>query len=143
MRSLGCSEVKVIQSCPTLHDPMDYTVHENPPGQHTEMGSHSLLQGIFLIQGSNPGLLHCRQILYQLSHQRNPRVLEWQAYHVSRGSSQPRNWTGISYIAGRFFTNWATREAWRMKSITEYLLSSLYPDSHSEIHSTLWDSFLL
>ena len=32
------------------------------------MGSLSLLQGIFPTQGSNPGLLHCRQILYQLSH---------------------------------------------------------------------------
>ena len=36
------------------------------------MGSHSLLQGIFLTQGSNPSLLHCRQILYNLSHQRSP-----------------------------------------------------------------------
>ena len=37
------------------------------PGQTTGVGSHSLLQGIFPTQGSNPGLLHCRQILYQLS----------------------------------------------------------------------------
>ena len=36
------------------------------------MGSHSTLQGIFLTQGSNPGLLHCRQILYRLSHQGSP-----------------------------------------------------------------------
>ena len=36
------------------------------------MGSHSLLQGIFLIQGSNPGLLHCRRVLYHLSHQGSP-----------------------------------------------------------------------
>ena len=41
----------------------------NSPGKNTGMGSHSLLQGIFLTQGSNPGLLHCRQILYQLTHQ--------------------------------------------------------------------------
>ena len=41
------------------------------------MGSHSLLQGIFLTQGSNPGLPHCRQILYHLSHQESPRILEW------------------------------------------------------------------
>ena len=40
----------------------------NSPGQNTGVGSHSLLQGIFPTQGSNPGLLHCRQILYQLSH---------------------------------------------------------------------------
>ena len=40
----------------------------NSPGQNTGVGSHSLLQGIFPTQGSNPGLPHCRQILYQLSH---------------------------------------------------------------------------
>ena len=40
----------------------------NSPGQNTEEGSYSLLQGIFPTQGSNPGLPHCRQILYQLSH---------------------------------------------------------------------------
>ena len=40
----------------------------NSPGQNTGVGSLSLLQGIFPTQGSNPGLLHCRQILYQLSH---------------------------------------------------------------------------
>ena len=41
----------------------------NSPGQNTEVGSHSLLQGIFTTQGLNPGLLHCRQFLYQLSYQ--------------------------------------------------------------------------
>ena len=41
----------------------------NSPGKNTRVSSHSLLQGIFPTQGSNPGLLHCRQILYQLSHQ--------------------------------------------------------------------------
>ena len=86
----------------------------NSPGHDIGMGSLSLLQGIFPTQGSNPGLLHCRQILYQLSHQGSPRILEWVAYLFSRGSSQPRNWTGVSYIAGRFFTSWATREAHRI-----------------------------
>ena len=42
------------------------------PGKNTGVCSHSLLQGIFLTQGSNSGLLHCRQILYCLSHQGNP-----------------------------------------------------------------------
>ena len=44
----------------------------NSPGQNTEGVSPSLLQGIFLTQGSNPGLPHCRQILYHLSHQGKP-----------------------------------------------------------------------
>ena len=45
-----------------------------PPGKpmNTEVGSHSLLQGIFLTQESNWGLLHCRQILDQLSYQESP-----------------------------------------------------------------------
>ena len=42
------------------------------PGQNTEVGSLSLLQGIFPTQGSNPGLLHCGKILYQLSHKGSP-----------------------------------------------------------------------
>ena len=69
------------------------------------------LQGIFPTQGSNPGLLHCRQILHCLSHQGNPWILDWVAYPFSRGSSQPRNWTRVSCIPGRFFTIWATRKA--------------------------------
>ena len=74
----------------------------NSPGQNTEMSSLSLLQGIFPTQGSNPGLPHCRRILYQLSHQGSPRILECVAYPFSRGSSRPRNWTRVSNIAGGF-----------------------------------------
>ena len=58
-----------------------------------------------------PSLLHCRQILYQLSYKRNPRILEWVAYTFSRGSSRPRNQTGVSCIANGFLTNWTMREA--------------------------------
>ena len=69
------NEVKtlVTQLCLILCDPMDYrppgsSVHGiNSPGKNTGAGSYSLLQGIFLTQGSNSGLLHCRQILYLLS----------------------------------------------------------------------------
>ena len=81
------------------------------------MGSLSLLQGIFPTQGSNPGLLHCRWILYQLSHKGSLRRLEWVAYPFSSRPSRPRNWTRVSRIAGRFFTNWAIREARRLYSI--------------------------
>ena len=75
------------------------------------MGSLSLLQGIFPTQGLNPGVLHCRRILYQLSHKGSPRILEWVAYPFSRGSSQPRDQTGVSCIAGGSFTSQAIREA--------------------------------
>ena len=63
-------KVKVAQLCPTLCDPMDYTVHE-------------ILQA---------------------------RILEWEAFAFSRGSSKPRDWTQVSHIAGGFFTSWAIRE---------------------------------
>ena len=48
----------------------------NSPDENTGVGSLSLLQGIFPTQGSNPGLPHCRPILYHLSHQGSPRILE-------------------------------------------------------------------
>ena len=54
----------------------------NSPGQNTEVGSFALLQEVL-----NPGLLHCRQILYQLSNNGSPRTLEWVAYPFSKGSS--------------------------------------------------------
>ena len=90
------SESEVTQSFLTLSDPMDCSLSAplsmgfsrqeywsgvplpslmdcidpwNYPCQNTGVGSPSLLQGIFPTQGSNPGLLNCRQILYHLSHQ--------------------------------------------------------------------------
>ena len=48
----------------------------NTPGKNTGVGCHFLLQGIFLTQGSNLGLLHCRQILYHLSHQKWSEVAQ-------------------------------------------------------------------
>ena len=88
----------------------------NSPGQNTGVCSLSFFQGIITTQGSNPGLLDCRWMLYQLSHKGRPKILKWVAYPFSRVSSQPRNWTRVSCIAGGFFTNWAMREAW-----TEYM----------------------
>ena len=72
--------------------------HGNSPwnslGQNTGVGSLFLLQGIFPTQRSNPGLPRCRQILYQLSHQGSPRILEWVAYPFSSTifPTQESNW---------------------------------------------------
>ena len=66
----GKEWVKVAQFCPTLCNPLDYTVH---------------------------GILQAG-------------ILKWVAFPVSRGSSQPRDWTLVSLIAGEFFTSWATRD---------------------------------
>ena len=71
---------------------------------NTGVGSLSLLQGIFPTQGSNPGVPHCRWILYQLSHKGSPTIPEWVAYPFFSGSSRSRNQIGVSCIAGGFFT---------------------------------------
>ena len=76
----------------------------NSLGQNTGVGSLSFLQGIFPAQGFNPGLLHCGWILYQLSYKGSPRILEWVDFPFFRGSSRPRNRTGVSCIAGGFFS---------------------------------------
>ena len=65
------------QSCPTLCDPTDCSLPGSIcpwdfPGKSTRVGCHFLLQRIFPTQGSNPGLLHCRWILYCLRHQGSP-----------------------------------------------------------------------
>ena len=108
----------------------------NSPGQNTGVGSLSLLQGIFPIQGLNPGLLHCRRIFYQLSHKGSPRIWEWVAYPFSSRSSQPRNQTGISCIAGGFFTNWAMREAQKQRRSNQEASAAVKqgPDSSRNIH---------
>ena len=77
----------------------------NSPGQNTGVGS--LLQG-----SSNPGIEPRSPTLQLDSLPAEPqRILEWVAYPFSIGSSQPRNRTRVSCMAGRFFTSWAIREA--------------------------------
>ena len=80
-----------------------FSVCRDSPGKNTVVGDHALLQGIFPTQGLNPVLPHCRWILYRLNHQGSPRILELVDYPFSRGTSQPRNRTRVSCIAGRFF----------------------------------------
>ena len=63
------------ESCSVLPDSLrshGLYSQQNSPGKNTGMGSFYLLQGIIPIQGMNPGLLHCRWILYQLSHEGSP-----------------------------------------------------------------------
>ena len=85
---MNWNEVKVAQSCLTLCDPMDCTVH---------------------------GILQAR-------------ILECVTFPFSRGSSQPRDQTHVSCIAGRFFTSWATREApGQMRICDSVLFLMLFP----------------
>ena len=71
-----------IQSCLILCDPMDYEILQARIMEWVAFPSS---------KGSNPGLPHCRWILYQLNHQGSPRILEWEVYPFFRGSSRPRN----------------------------------------------------
>ena len=88
---VNCKKLKVTQSCPTLYDPMDYTVHV-------------ILQA---------------------------RILEWVAFPFSRRSSQSRDRTQVSHIAGRFFTNRSTREPnTRVGSLS--LLQWIFPTQESK-----------
>ena len=96
---------------PGLHSPW------NSPGQNTGVGSLSLLQGIFLTQGSNPGLLNCKRILYQLSHQGSPRTLDWVRW--PGGSQNNSRWSSryihklLSYIYSfklYFYSPWGCKE---------------------------------
>ena len=81
---LGCVLHLVVRSCPTLCDPMDYSppassVHGDSPDENTGVGCHTLHQGIFPTQEWNWGLLLCRRVLYQLSHQGSQwySTLQW------------------------------------------------------------------
>ena len=88
----------VAQSCLILCNPMDYSlpassVHRDSPGKNTEVGCHALLQGIFSTQWSNPGLLHCRWILYQLSYEGSPRSHHQIQSHLDN----------LCYLLGDYF----------------------------------------
>ena len=121
-----CAVLRLVaQSFLTLCDPRDCSplgpsVHGDSLGKNTGVGCHVFLQGIFPTQGPNPGLPHCGWILYCLSRQGSPRILEWVAYLFSRGTSQLRNGTGVSCIAGKFFTSWATQPLGNVNSFEVY-----------------------
>ena len=89
MNLLLCVHAKLLQSCLTLCDPMNCSlpgssVYGDCPGKNTGVGCHVLLQEILPTQVSNPGLVHCRQILGHLSHEGSPRILKWVVYPFSR-----------------------------------------------------------
>ena len=73
MNLLSC--VRLFVTLGTVAQPGS-SVHGDFPSKSTGVGCHLLLQGIFPTQGSNPGLPHCRQMLYRLSHQGNSTFLK-------------------------------------------------------------------
>ena len=127
------SEVKVALVVSDSLQPYQLYSPWNSPGQNSGVDSLSLLQRI-QTQGSNPGLPHCRQILYQLRYKGSPRILEWIACPFSSRSSWPRKQTGVSCIAGKVFTNWAIREALQ----GSLWFSSVQLLSHVWLFATPW-----
>ena len=106
--------MKVTPSCLTLYDSMDCSSW-NSLGQSTGVGGLSLLQGIFPTQGLNPGIDPTLQVdSLPAEPEGKPKNTTVVAYPFPSRSSWPRNWTGVSCIAGRFFTNWTIREALKL-----------------------------
>ena len=87
------------------------------PGKSTRVGCHFLLQGLFLIQGSNPGLLHCRQLLYCLSHRGGPNISisELWTTSVRPHSTQSSNVQapGLEVRPGKISTASLPRAGWQ------------------------------
>ena len=107
----------------------------NSPGQNTGIGSCSLLQGIFPTQGSNPGLPHCRWILYQLSHKGSPREL---IFPTARGS--PNCWLSAqvlhrSYLWWEFLTQHHNSLLGQLLFVTH-----CFGDIKSQPLSPAWDN---
>ena len=94
----------------TLCDTMDCIVHEIFQARILEWVAFPFSRDL-----PNPGIKPWSPTLQADSlptePQGSPRILEWVDFPFFIESSQPRNWTGVSCIAGRFFTNWAIREA--------------------------------
>ena len=122
--------------------------HHWGPGLSTTRFLHSVhlfikmgsLLGAYYARHGDPVWIQCREmpwksewgeqalshlILYQLSHEGSPRILEWVAYPFSSRPSRPRNGTGVSWIAGGFFANWTIREALDVDNNKTILHSSL------------------
>ena len=115
----------VDQLCPTLYDPTDCSLPGSwdwrlmpTPVKNTGGGCHSLLQGIFPTRGLNPGLLHCRQILYQLSYySRSSRIICDIMISLTL-----QRWFFDSFLRTCFLP----RVSWKFISIFEYSRDFVY-----------------
>ena len=141
--------MKVAQLCPTLR-PQGLCSQWNSPGQNTGVGSLSLLQWIFPTQGSNPGLPHCRQILYQLDHKARPRILEWVDYPFSRGSSNPGIEPGSPALKAHSLLTELPEKPWGVHYSASWwcvvwlvrICSGIYIKFNLNIYPTLVENFL-
>ena len=113
-----CNFVTLSESCSVLSDSLRrHGLHRpgNSPGQNFGVGSLSLLQGIFLTQGSNPGLLYCTQILYQLSHKDSPFMYTYKALSLPRWHSGKELTCQCRRHRCCGFDPWIRKTPWRRK----------------------------
>ena len=69
------------------------------------------------------------------------RLGEWIAISFSRGSSRPGNWTRVSCIAGRFFTDWAIKKVFLSIQLSSHLLQETFPDHQAKLNTFFLDSY--
>ena len=120
-RTIGIYMCLVTQSCPVLCDPMDYSPpsssgHRDSPSKNTGVGWHALFQGIFPIQRSNSGLLHCRQNFFFFFFTIWATMEAWFIYKQDKSVclleverkgllGEPDDTTGL-HVASVFFPAW-------------------------------------
>ena len=118
--------VKVAHSCPTLCDPMDYTVHGILQTRILEWVAFPFSRDLPK-PGIEPRSPSLQADSLPAEPQGSPGMLEWVAYPFSSGSSQSRNWTGVPSITGGFFTVWATGKLRNTGVCSLSLLQWIFP----------------
>jgi len=116
-QSVSCS---VMSDCLQPLEPTSLLSPWGSPDKNTGVGCHFLLWGILLTQGSNPGILHCRQILYHLRH------------HEGRGNGTQKS-TYLRPISITFYykgfshkTTLSCKSSWKMWHLATHPFSSYY-----------------
>ena len=129
---------------PMYCSPPGCSVHGDSPGKNTGEGCHFLLQGIFPTQASNLGLLHCRQILYQLSHQGSSNIYtiiykidQSVQFNCSVMSDSATPWTAAQQPSLSFTISWSLLKLMSIESVMPsthlilcrplFLLPSIFP----------------
>ena len=127
------SESEVAQLCPTLCNPMQPKRLLCPwdfPGENTGVGCHFLLQEIFPTWGSNPGLPHCRQTLYRLSHQgsHNPQVINPILYSLLEPTAPP-TMTGSTKVHWKEHWTQSQEQRGQVLALPLTLDMTVYPEA--------------
>ena len=126
-------KVKVAQSCLTLCHPMDYRVHGILQARILQWVAYLFCRGSSQTRGqTKTAALQANSL--PAEPQGSPRILVWVAYPFYSRSFQPGNWTRVSCIAWRFFTNWDIREA-----LLDQMVKSPPAVQETQVQALGWD----